>query len=322
MTEKQTPQADFIHLHTHSHYSLLNALPTSKELAKRAKECGMPALALTDNGGLYGAVDFYKACTAEGIKPIIGIDAYLAPRTRLLKEAKIDKPHSRVVFLAKNNAGYVNLIKMVTESYINGFYYRPRIDHDLIKELHKDLICIIPSFSGEPVTALKNNDTEQVGASLDFYKELFGDDCYLEITHHPEIEGHEDIQKSILDLATKTKTKLVAAHDVYYLDQKDHLARETMVKIQGGGFVETQDTEGELAPNFSFISQDRAKELFTSPDEKEALKNSVKIASECNVEMTPGKTWYFPEYIIESGKEPDQELHDTAYQGVEWRDFL
>ncbi len=315
----ETSKPNFIHLHVHSHYSLLNALPTPKELAQRAKRDGMSALALTDSGGLYGAINFYKACTKEGVKPIIGLDAYLAPRTRFDKDAGIDKPRGRVVFLAKNNDGYKNLIKMVTESYVNGFYYKPRVDHALIEELHKDLVCIIPSFSGEPVLSLKNSFGEEAESTLDWYKRLFGDDCYLEITHHPEIDGHEALQKSIMALAVKTSTPLVASHDVYYLEQSDYLARETMLKIQSGGIVETQDAKGELAPNFSFISQERAQELFATAVEREALANTVKIAEECTVTMTPGATWYFPEYAIKSGKEPDAELHDMAYEGLEWR---
>ncbi len=317
--EGNSLKADFIHLHVHSHYSLLNAIPTPKELAARAKACGMPALALTDNGALYGAVNFYKACEKEGIKPIFGIDAYLAPRTRFDKEAGIDKPRGRVVLLAKTNDGYKNLIKIVTESYINGFYYRPRVDHGLIDEFHKDLICIIPSFSGEPVLALKDGTDERAGALLDWYRSVFGDDCYMELTHHPEIHEHEALQAKIKVLANRAGVPLVAAHDVYYLDPKDHVARQTMIKIQSGGTVETLEDAGDLAPNFSFITEERAKELFQ--DTPEALVNTVKIAEQCTVTMSPGQTWYFPDYIIESGKEPDAELHDKAYEGVTWRDL-
>ena len=316
MPETNKLQADFIHLHVHSHYSLLNALPKPKELAKAAKEDGMPALAITDAGALYGAIDFYKACTAEGIKPIIGVDAYLAPRGRNDKEAQIDKPRGRLVLLAKTNHGYRNLIKMVTESYVNGFYYRPRIDHELIEQYHEDLICIIPSFSGEPVLALKDQNPEAAGASLDWYKSVFGDDCYLEITHHPEILGHEDVQQQIIDLARKSNTPLVAAHDVYYLKPEDHLARETMMKIQSGGTIDTSQFDAN-SENFSFITQAQAKELFKgTPD---ALENTVKIAEQCTVEIDIGTTWYFPDYIIESGREPDDELRVTAYEGVKWR---
>ena len=309
--------ADFIHLHTHSHYSLLNAIPTPKELALAAKAAGMPALGLTDNGGLYGAVNFYKACTKEGIKPIFGVDAYLAPRTRFDREANIDKSRARIVLLAKNNDGYVHLIKMVTESFVNGFYYKPRLDHALIEEFHKDLLCIIPSFSGETTLALKDGDTEKAGALFDWYRSLFGDDCYLETTNHPEIHEHEELQKKIVAFAEKTHAPLLAQHDVYYLKPSDHLARETMIKIQSGGIVDTAEDGGEFAPNFSFISQEDAKTRFAHiPD---ALTNSVKIAEACTVTMDPGGTWYFPDYHIESGKTPDDEVHDLAYQGVAWR---
>jgi DNA polymerase-3 subunit alpha len=279
----------------------------------------MSALALTDNGALYGTINFYKACDKEGIKPIIGLDGYLAPRTRFDKDASLDKPRGRVVFLAKNNEGYKNLIKMVTESYVHGFYYRPRIDHDLIQELRDGLICIIPSFSGEPVLDLKNNMDEAAEASLDWYRSVFGDDCYLEITHHPEIDGHEKLQDSIRALSKKMQVPTVAAHDVYYLDQKDHLAREALLKIQHGGILETTDAAGELAPNFSFIDTERATTLFK--DEPEALLRTQEIAERCTVTMTPGATWYFPDYRIESGKEPFDELKDMAYKGVPWRNL-
>jgi DNA polymerase-3 subunit alpha len=153
MSDPKPLSAQFVHLHVHSHYSLLNALPTPKELAKAAKEDGQDALAITDAGALYGAIDFYKACTKEGIKPIIGLDAYLAPRTRHDKEAMIDKPRSRLVLLAKTFHGYQNLIKLVTLSNLEGFYYRPRLDDELIRTYAEDLICIIPSFAGEVVQA-------------------------------------------------------------------------------------------------------------------------------------------------------------------------
>ncbi len=317
MPEKDLLQADFVHLHTHSHYSLLNAIPKPSELAKAAKKDNQPALALTDNGALYGAIDFFKACAKESIKPIIGIDAYLAPRTRLLRDGNIDKPRGRVVLLAKNNVGYRNLIKLVTESFVHGFYYRPRIDHELMAECHEGLVCIIPSFSGEPILAIKDTMEEQAGASLDWYKSVFGNDTYLEITHHPEIFGHEAIQQKIIALSKKTNTPLVAAHDVYYLKPEDHRTREVMIKIQNGGVVETLEDAGDANENFSFISQETARTLFA--DTPEALRNTVAIAEQCTVEIEIGTTWYFPDYHIASGKEPDEELRDSAYSGTAWR---
>jgi DNA polymerase-3 subunit alpha len=274
----------------------------------------MSAIALTDNGALYGVIDFYKQCTKAHIKPIIGIDAHLAPRTLHDKEAGIDKPRARLVLLAKNNKGYKNLIKMVTRSFMEGFYYRPRIDHELLRELSDGLICILPSFSGETTLALKENDLEKAGALLDLYKNMFVDNCYLEVTHHPEIAGHEEAQEKIITLSNNSHVPLVAAHDVYYIKPEDHLARETMVQIQNGGVVETVR---ETTEDFSFISQDEAKELFK--ETPEALQNSVKIAEACNVELEIGTTWYFPDYTIESGKSPDEELREKAYGGLPWR---
>jgi len=309
-------KATFVHLHTHSHYTLLGALPTPKELAKAAKEDGQDALALTDAGALYGAIDFYKACQKEGVKPIIGLDAYLAPRTRHDKEAMIDKPRARLVLLAKTFTGYQNLIQLVTKSNLEGFYYKARLDEELIKEYAKDLICIIPSFAGEVAQALKEDDQEKAAERLDWYKGVFGDDCYLELTHHLELFDHTQNQKKIVELSRISSIPLVAAHDVYYLKPEDRIARETMVKIQNGGVVDTTSDQG-AEENFSFISQAVATEKFK--DTPEALINTIKIAQACNVEIEIGTHWYFPDYKIESGREPDDELQVTSYAGVTWR---
>ncbi len=310
-----TASPQFVHLHVHSHYSLLNALPTPKELASAAKADGQPALAITDNGALYGAIDFYKACTKEGVKPIIGLDAYLAPRTRHDKEV-IDKPRARLVLLAKNFTGYQNLIKLVTRANLEGFYYRPRLDDELLAEYANDIICIIPSFAGEVVRALKDEQPERAAERLDWYRKTFGENCYLELTHHPEIIDHEKAQKRLKELALKTNTPLVAAHDVYYLKPEDRVAREVLIKIQSGGIVDTA-TAAELEEDFSFINQKTAAEYFA--DTPEALANTLKIAEECTVTLEIGTHWYFPDYQIESTKEPDEELKDQAYRGAQWR---
>ena len=316
MSETKQVTSTFVHLHTHSHYTLLGAVPTPKELAKAAKEDGQTALALTDAGALYGIIDFYKACQKEGIKPIIGLDAYLAPRTRHDKEANIDKPRARVVLLAKTFTGYQNLIQLVTRSNFEGFYYKPRLDDELLKEYAKDLICIIPSFAGEVAHALKDGDTQRAAQRLDWYKGVFGSDCYLELTHHPSMYEHAENQKRIVTLARATNTPLVAAHDVYYLKPTDRLARATMVKIQSGGVVDTSSADSDNE-DFSFITQATAAEKFK--DSPDALANTIKIAEMCNVEIEIGTHWYFPDYKIESGREPDHELQVTAYEGVAWR---
>ncbi|MFM2339884.1 MAG: hypothetical protein RLZZ360_520 [Candidatus Parcubacteria bacterium] len=318
MSDPKSLSAQFVHLHVHSHYSLLNALPTPKELAKAAKEDGQDALAITDAGALYGAIDFYKACTKEGIKPIIGIDAYLAPRTRHDKEAMIDKPRSRLVLLAKTFEGYQNLIKLVTLSNLEGFYYKARMDEELLRTYAKGLICIIPSFAGEVVQQFKNENDDKAAERLDWYKGVFGPDCYLEITHHPEIVGHDKWQEKLIALARATNTPLVAAHDVYYLHPEDRIARETMVKIQSGGVVDTSG-DGQGEENFSFLTQAEIIERFK--DTPDAVENTIKIARMCTVELEIGTHWYFPDYQIASGKNPDDELHDSAYAGAAWRGF-
>lgn len=307
-------KAEFVHLHVHSHYSLLGAVPTPKELALAAKSDGQDALALTDNGALYGAIDFYKACQKDGIKPIIGIDAYLAPRTRFDKEP-IDKPRARLVLLAKTFPGYQNLIKLVTASNLEGFYYRPRLDDELLERYAADLVCIIPSFAGEVGRALKDHDAERAGARLDWYRQTFKD-CYLEITHHPEIIDHESHQTALINLARANNVPLVAAHDVYYLKPEDRLAREVMLKIQNGGVVDTTSDYGS-EEDFSFLTQAEAKKRFAATPE--ALVNTIKIAEACTVEIEIGTHWYFPDYIIESGEEPDDELRNLAYKGLAWR---
>lgn len=307
----------FIHLHTHSHYSLLNALPKIPELIEAAKKDGMEALALTDSGNLYGAIEFYKTCHKENIKPIIGIDAYTAARTRFDKEPGIDNRRGRLVLLAENTTGYKNLIKLVTASYLEGFYYKPRVDRELLQKHAAGLIAILPSFSGETTSALKNNDEASARSLLDFYTQTFGkESVFLELTHHPEIEGHEDVQKKIEAFGKSTNTPLVAAHDVYYLKPEDRKARETMVGIQTGTDVRaTQSGFDDSVEDFSFISQKKAEKLFARTPE--ALENTKQIADRCTVDIE--MKWMFPDFVIESGKTPDEELRDVVYKGIQSR---
>ncbi len=199
----------FTHLHTHSHYSLLNALPKIPDLVNEAKKNGMTALALTDNGNLYGAVEFYIQCKKKEIKPVIGIDAYLAIRTRHDKQS-IDKERYRLVLLAKNETGYKNLIKLVTFSHLEGFYYKPRIDRELLEKYCDGLIAIAPSFSSDIVQSIKLVNENQALEKLEWYKNTFNtkgeENFFLEITHHTEIKGHEETMQKVVEFAKKTKT--------------------------------------------------------------------------------------------------------------------
>ncbi len=308
--------ADFTHLHVHSHFSLLNALPKIPDLVAAAKADGQTALALTDDGNLYGAIEFYKTCQKEGIKPIIGVDFYVAPRTRHDKEHRIDNLTSRLVLLAKNKAGYDNLIKLVTYSYTEGFYYRPRIDEELLTQYGKDVIAILPSFASPVSRALSENDLEKAAEHLRAYKKLFGSNLYLEMTHHPEIDGHEALQEQIVTLSNEHDVPLVAAHDVYYMNREDNLARELARKIQSGTHL--MGDEADRLDDFSFITQKTAQSYFKKFPE--ALVNSVKIAEMCNLELTLGE-WIFPEYPKEPNKTYDQMLREAVEEGLRTREI-
>ncbi len=307
-------RADFVHLHNHSHYSLLEALPKIEDLVAAAKADGQTALALTDAGNMYAAIEFYKECKDQGIKPILGVDFFVAPRTRHDKEHRIDDRMSRLVLLAKNEIGYRNLLQVVSRAYIEGFYYRPRLDRELIQEYKEGLIAILPSFGGEHAKALKDGVDDRARESLDWYKKQFGTDCFVEITRHHEIEGHEERMQKIIELARVVGLPLVAAHDTYYLKPEDAIARELVTKIRSGGTL-NRDFEG-TANDFSFISRDKALSLFR--DLPDALENTVKIADMCNVELELGK-WVFPDFLLAPGQNADDELKKLAYSGFERR---
>jgi len=301
----------FSHLHVHSHYSLLTALPKIKDLIAAAKADNQTALALTDNGNLYGAIEFYKKCLESEIKPIIGIDAYVATRTRRDKE-RMDSRRTRLILLAKNYNGYKNLIEIVSDSHLVGFYYKPRIDRELLTQFHKDLICISPSFNSEIVNALAMSNKERALEILAFYKELFGDDFYIEITHHPEIDGHSARMNLIQEFAKETNTKLVAAGDVYYINPEDRDARRTLMSVQSsfGGDAGVDEEE-----NFSFTTQKQANEYFK--DTPEALDAIQEIIEKCNLEIELDK-WVFPAIDL-NGRLAKDVLKEMAYAGVEKR---
>ncbi len=306
--------SEFNHLHTHSHYSLLQALPKIGDLVEKAKELGMSALALTDNGNLYGAIEFYKECKDADIKPIIGVDFYVAARTRFDKEPRIDNKRTRLVLFAKDMTGYKNLIKLVTDSHMEGFYYRPRLDKELIEKYAEGIIAITPSFSGDIAGALRYGNFELAKEWADFYKKVYKDNFYIEITKHPEIEDHEELQDRLVEFAGKENIPVMAAHDVYYIEKDDKKARNTLLQVQKGfGGRSVEDDDGD----FSFISPAEAKKLFKNLPE--ALKNTQKIVEECNVEIPLGK-WMFPNIEIPGGRTADEELEKIVYEGFKRRD--
>ncbi len=315
--------AKITHLHTHSHYSLLQALPKIPELIEAAKTEEMGALALTDNGNMYGAIEFYKECTKAGIKPIIGVDAYLAGRTRFDKQAGIDKDRFRLVLLCKNETGYKNLLKLVTASYLEGFYYKPRIDFELLEKYNEGLIAISSSWTGDISTALRNKNTDLAKELVTKYKKIFsnedGGDFYIEITMHPELTGHDEHMTVLAEFAKENELDIVASQDVYYLKPEDREAKNTLMAVsQGAPASGGERGAWDEEEDFSFLSDAEMRERFT--DYPEAIFNNHKITALCSLELELGK-WSFPDIKIESGKSYDDELHDLAYEGLASREL-
>lgn len=306
---------DFVHLHTHSHYSLLEAVPKIPDLVAAAKADGQKAIALTDNGNMYGAIDFYKECKAEGIKPIIGVDFFVAPRTRHDKEHKTDDGEARLVLLARNKQGYQNLITMVSKSYLEGFHNRPRIDRELIEKYKDGLIAILPSHGGEVAYALRHKLRERAEETIEWYKKIYGKYCYSEITQHQEIAEHSDRMKNIIDFARKHSVPLVATHDIYYLKNDEGLAADLVNKIRTASVLNRENDEYRTT-DFSFLSRERIAKDFV--DFPEAVENSVKIAEICDLELNLG-TWVFPAFPIPEGSTADEELRTMAEAGFKLR---
>ena len=229
----------FVHLHTHSHYSLLDGLPKIPDLVNRVKSLGMDALALTDHGVLYGVVEFYKEARRKGVKPIIGLEAYVAPNLLSDKRAKIDDSPWHLTLLAETNEGYHNLLKLATIAHLEGFYYKPRVDRSVLKKHAAGLIALSGCLGGEVSQALLRDGYEEARRVVEAYIEIFGKENYfLEIQNHPTLPDQVKVNKGLLRLADATGLPLVATRDSHYLELDDKEAQDAMV-------VETDDAKNE-----------------------------------------------------------------------------
>lgn len=301
--------AGFVHLHTHSHYSFLQALPKVPELVKTAKAAGMDAIGLTDAGNLHGAVEFYKVCEKQGMRPVFGVDMYVAPGSRHDREH--GEKRARIVLFAKDNEGYGNLMKLVTRSFLEGFNERPRVDKEILREHKEGLIALIPSFAGDVALAFRAGDSKGAAAALAEYQSIFGkDNVYLEITHHPRVDGHSERMEEVKRLAKEASVPIVAQHDVYYLSPDDREATEVMRRIGQGEKGRNEDED------FSFVSEAQMREWFA--DVPESVDESGRIAERCSVTMELGK-WNFPKVDVPEGSTHADELRKRTYDGVSMR---
>ena len=301
----------FTHLHAHSHYSFLQALPKVPALVKAAKAAGMDALAITDSGNMHAAVEFYKAAEKAGIKAIIGVDAYVAQNSRHDKNPGDENKRSRLVLLAENNEGYQNLMVLVTKAFTEGLFDRPRMDKELLRAHSGGIIALIPSFAGEVAQYLKAGDKAGAAASLAEYVSIFGkDNVFLEITHHPKVNKHMERMADIRDLSKSSGVPLVAQHDVYYLKPGDREATEVMRRIAHGSEGHNEEED------FSFVKEEQMLKWFS--DIPDAVMRSGEIAERCNVTLSLG-SWNFPAIAADPGKTHEQMLREKTYNGLSMR---
>lgn len=304
---------NFVHLHTHSHYSLLDGLSKVEDMVKLAKEKGMTALALTDHGAMYGAVEFYMACKKNDINPIIGVEAYIANRSRFQKESQIDNKRYHLTLLAKNNTGYQNLLKLTTAAHVEGYYYKPRMDKDLLRQHAEGLIALSGCPAGELGRAILSENNEKAEAVIREYQSIFGpENYYIEIMHHPDVEFFQKWKDNLIELSRKLNVPLVATQDSHYLNPDDAFAHKTLVAISTNTDVsETKIFSGD--GRYHFISTEEALEWFK--DIPEAVANTEKIAERCNIELSLGK-FIFPNFELEQDKTADDVLSELTLKGA------
>ncbi len=284
----------FVHLHIHSEYSLLDGANRIKDLPVRAKELGMDAIALTDHGAMYGVIDFYKACKKEGVKPIIGCEVYVAPRSRFDKEPNIDNHYNHLILLAKNKQGYQNLSKLVSIGFVDGYYYKPRIDLEVLEQYHEGLICLSACLAGAVNQALLNGENEKAEEIALWHKRVFGEDYYIEIQNNG-IKEQVLANQKLIALARKLDIPLVATNDAHYLKREDAYNHEVLLCIQTGKRMSDIDRMRFDTDELYVKSPEEMIEYFKAfPD---AIENTVKIAEKCNVEFEFGHT-ILPNYDV------------------------
>ena len=303
----------FVHLHIHSEFSLLDGANRIKDLPVRAKELGMDAMAITDHGVMYGAIDFYKACKKEGVKPIIGCEVYVAPRSRFDKEPGVDNKYNHLILLAKNNQGYKNLSKLVSLGFIDGYYYKPRIDLEILEKYSEGLVCLSACLAGSVNQALLNGQNEKAEEIALWHKRVFGEDYYIELQNNG-IKEQVLANQKLVQLARKLDIPLVATNDAHYLKKEDAYNHEVLLCIQTGKRMSDEDRMKFDTEELYVKSPEEMIDYFKAfPD---AIENTVKIAEKCNVEFEFGHT-ILPNYEVPEGYETHYDfLEDLCKKGM------
>ena len=285
----------FVHLHCHSEYSMLDGYSRVKGLAKRAKDLGMPAIALTDHGVMHGAIEFYDACNDAGVKPIIGIESYLTKWGRGMKDRdnQIDRQPYHLLLLAQNNKGYQNLMRRATLSQLEGFYYRPRVDHATLKENAEGVICTSGCLAAEIPRLISQGQEEQAKRQLLWYREVFDDRFYIELQEH-DINELNTVNTTLVSWAKELGLPLIATNDVHYVKKEDAIAHDLMLCIQTSALYSAQDRMRMNNDSYYLRTADEMKCIF-EPIASEAIANTLRIADQCNVSLKT-KQWHLPLY--------------------------
>ncbi len=286
--------SNFVHLHVHSEFSLLDGANRIKDLPVRAKELGMNAIALTDHGAMYGVVDFYKECKKNAIKPIIGCEVYVAPRSRFDKEPGIDNQYSHLILLVKNKKGYENLIKLVSIGFIDGYYYKPRIDNETLEKYSEGLICLSACLAGAVNKEILKGNMEKAKEVALWYKSVFKEDYYLEVQNNG-LREQVMVNQKLIELSRKLNIPLVATNDAHYLKREDAYNHEVLLCIQTGKRMTDTDRMRFETDELYIKSPEEMLEYFKNIPE--ATENTVKIAEKCNFDFEFGVT-KLPNYEV------------------------
>ena len=308
---------DFVHLHLHSEYSLLDGACRIAEIPRRAKECGHSAVALTDHGVMYGAVAFYNACKAEGIKPVIGCEVYLAKRTRFDRDHEEDSGSYHLILLCKNEIGYKNLIYMVTSAFKEGFYSKPRIDMELLETHHEGLIAMSACLAGFIPRAIINGETALAREHAERMKSIFGEDYYLELQDHG-LEEQKLVNREIIKLSHELSIPMAATNDAHYLRRKDADTQAILMCIQTGNVITDGRPLGFETDEFYYKTTEEMSALFSNLDSDplgSPIENTARIAEKCNFDFDFSKL-YLPAFTPPDGLSPVEYLRSLTVLGL------
>ena len=304
--------ADFTHLHVHTQYSLLDGAARILDLVARAKALGQTALAITDHGVMYGVVDFYKACMKEGVKPILGMEAYVAPRSRFDRDGVQDREYAHLILLAKNDVGYRNLTLLSSEAFLHGFYYKPRIDYDLLAEHAEGLVCLSACLAGDIPQALLKNRYDDALALARRLQGMFGEDFYIELQNHGLPEQIQ-ILPGLRRVAKDIGAKCVATNDIHYVTGDDAEAQDVLLCIQTQRFVDEENRMKMQSEQFYLKSEEEM--LSALPEDAEAIRNTAEVAEKCNVSIEFGVR-RMPAFTAPDGSDNTAFLHELCREGM------